>query len=103
MKLKEESGNRMIDIKINFGENAGKKIATGEGPNDTLAVIFDGAGAGYELFVTATGECVLYELYGTADRYCTAEEMNSSFFEKHGRDINASDIAEYMLGLIGEE
>lgn len=103
MKLTEENGDSVIEIKINFGENTGKEIAAGVWPNDTLAVIFDGAGAGYELFVTATGKCVLYELSGTAEQYCTVGELYSSFKEKNGEEISATTIAEYMLRLIGEE
>lgn len=103
MKLTEENGDEVFEIKINFGEKRGEEIAAGVWPNDTLALIFDGAGAGYELFVTETGKCVLYELSGTVDQYCTVGELNSSFMEKNGEEISATTIAEYMLGLIGEE
>lgn len=93
----------MIEIKINSGGNTGEQITAGKGQNDTLALIFDGAGVGYELFITETGKCVLYELSGTAEQYSTVGELNSSFMEKDGGEISASKIAEYMLRCIGEE
>lgn len=93
----------MIEIKINSEGNTGKQTTAGKVQNDTLALIFDGAGTGYELFVTETGKYVLYELSGTAERYSTAGELNSSFMERDGGEISASKIAEYMLRCIGEE
>ncbi len=91
----------MIEIKL--GDGIEKKAVDGKWPNDTLAQIFDGAGAGYELYVTASGAFILYVLSGTAELYCTVDEINSTFLKKYGEDFSASDVAEYLLGLIGQE